>query len=60
MSIQKEGEIKMNVKKQYPEINFLNKPKRIGSRMYRKNPRALGTNPRALGTNPRNQKPDVR
>jgi hypothetical protein len=49
----------MNAKKKYPEINFLNKPKRIGSRMYRKNPRALGTNPRALGLNPRNQKPDV-
>ena len=41
------------MKRQLPQITFLNKPKRISKRLIRQNPRALGTNPRALGTNPR-------
>ena len=42
-------------KRELPQIIFLNKRKRISSRLLGTNPRARGTNPRAKGTNPRNQ-----
>jgi len=43
----------MTKERRLPEINFLNRKKKIPSRLIGSNPRALGTNPRALGTNPR-------
>jgi len=43
----------MTKERKLPGINFLNRKKRLPSRLIGSNPRALGTNPRALGTNPR-------
>ena len=43
----------MKEKRELPAIKFINRPKRISSRLTKTNPRALGTNPRALGTNPK-------
>jgi hypothetical protein len=59
MRIKEKEECMNNKKKEYPEINFLNKPKKISSRMHKRNPRALGTNPRSLGANPRSIKLNV-
>ena len=46
----------MKEKRELPDINFINRPRRISSRLTRTNPRALGTNPRALGTNPKSKR----
>jgi hypothetical protein len=43
----------MTKERKLPGINFLNRKKKLPSRLIGTNPRALGTNPRALGTNPR-------
>jgi hypothetical protein len=50
----------MEQKRELPKINFLNKTKRLGTRLTKTNPRALGTNPRAKKTNPRAIISDVR
>ena len=49
----------MKEKRELPAINFINRPKRISSRLTKTNPRAVGTNPRALGTNPKSKRTSI-